>query len=69
MHSRPLGRSGLTVSTLSLGTMNWGTQVDEDDARQLLDDYLDAGGTTIDTAYGYADGASETIIGSLTGRI
>lgn len=66
MHSRPLGRSGLTVSTLSLGTMNWGTQVDEDDARQLLDDYLDAGGTTIDTAYGYADGASETIIGSLT---
>lgn len=65
MHSRALGRSGLTVSTLALGTMNWGTQVDEDDARQLLDDYLDAGGTTIDTAYGYADGASESMIGSL----
>lgn len=65
MLSRSLGRSGLTVSTLTLGTMNWGTQVDEDDARLLLEDYLDAGGTTIDTAYGYADGGSETIIGSL----
>ena len=65
MHSRPLGRSGLVVSTLALGTMNWGTQVDDDDARLLLDTYLDAGGTTIDTAAGYADGGSETIVGSL----
>ncbi len=69
MLSRTLGRSGLTVSTLTLGTMNWGTQVDAEDAEQLLEDYLDAGGTTIDTAYGYGDGASESLIGSLIGGL
>ncbi|MBC9957372.1 aldo/keto reductase [Yimella sp. cx-51] len=65
MQSRTMGRSGLQVSTLTLGTMNWGSQVMQDDARLLLEDYLDAGGTTIDTAYGYGDGASESLIGEL----
>lgn len=45
--------------------MGWGHDVDPDSARELLDDFSDAGGTLVDTAYGYGDGASESILGSL----
>lgn len=62
---RTVGRSGLRVSTLGLGTMGWGHEVDTDTAQQLLADFCNAGGTLVDTAYGYVDGASETILGSL----
>ncbi|GAB3583678.1 aldo/keto reductase [Calidifontibacter terrae] len=65
MHVRSLGRSGLKVSSLTLGTMNWGGDVVPEDARSILEAFLDAGGTTIDTAYGYGDGASEALIGEL----
>lgn len=60
-----VGRSGLRVSDLTLGTMNWGDSVDEVFAEEILRDFRDAGGTTIDTAYGYGDGAAEQILGGL----
>lgn len=60
-----VGRSGLRVSDLTLGTMNWGDTVDEIFAEEIMRDFRDAGGTTIDTAYGYGDGAAEQILGDL----
>lgn len=65
MQSVNVGRSGLRVSDLTLGTMNWGDTVDEIFAEEILRDFRDAGGTTIDTAYGYGDGAAEQILGDL----
>jgi len=63
-----LGRSGLTVSRLCLGTMNFGRVMDEAAAHLLLDAALEAGITFIDTAntYGWTErlGRSEEIIGS-----
>lgn len=65
-HSR-LGRSGLTVSALALGTMNFGTHVPEDEAHQLMDLAFEAGVNLIDTAdvYGWGEnaGLAERIIG------
>lgn len=63
---RTLGRSGLVVSPLALGTMTFGTPrwgVGEADARTLFDAYLDKGGNFIDTADIYAGGASEQMVG------
>lgn len=60
-----MGSSGLSVSRLALGTMTWGRTTDEDGARDQLRTFLDAGGNLVDTAHGYSDGASETIIGRL----
>ena len=67
MQQRPLGRSGLAVSRLALGTMTWGRDTDADDAAAQLKSYLDAGGTLIDTADVYGDGDAESVIGSLLG--
>jgi aryl-alcohol dehydrogenase-like predicted oxidoreductase len=62
-----LGRSGLRVSRLALGTMTFGTEwgwgSDEDTARQLFNAYVDAGGNFIDTADLYTNGTSETWLG------
>lgn len=63
---RPLGRSGLIVSPMSLGTMTFGAGrwgVEGDDARAIFDAYLDAGGNFIDTAEVYAGGRSEEMLG------
>src|SRR4051794_16638539 len=65
MQQRPLGRSGLAVSRLALGTMTWGRDPDPDDAAGQLKFYLEAGGTLIDTADVYGDGDAESVIGSL----
>jgi aryl-alcohol dehydrogenase-like predicted oxidoreductase len=65
MQRRSLGRSGLQVSRLALGTMVWGRDTDEHDARDQLRAFLDAGGTLVDTADSYGDGASERVIGQL----
>jgi len=65
MEQRPLGRTGLWVGRFALGTMTWGRTTDEFEARDQLAAFLDAGGTLIDTADVYADGASETILGEL----
>ncbi|WP_093617659.1 aldo/keto reductase [Actinoplanes philippinensis] len=64
-----LGRTGLQVSRLCLGTMTFGREIDEPDSHRLLDRFADAGGTFVDTADGYSDGRSEQIVGSwLAGR-
>jgi aryl-alcohol dehydrogenase-like predicted oxidoreductase len=62
---RHLGRSGLVVSRLALGTMTWGRDTDEDDAAAQLIAFREAGGTLVDTADVYAGGASERVLGRL----
>ena len=63
-----LGRSGLRVSPMSLGTMtfgrDWGWGADEDEARRIFDTYLDRGGNFVDTANTYTDGSAETLLGT-----
>jgi aryl-alcohol dehydrogenase-like predicted oxidoreductase len=65
MEQRPLGRSGLVISRLGLGTMTWGRDTDADDAARQLKSFLDSGGSMVDTADRYADGDSERILGRL----
>ena len=65
MEQRALGRSGLVVSRLALGTMTWGRDTDEDEAAMQLTAFVDAGGTLIDTADVYCDGESERTLGHL----
>jgi aryl-alcohol dehydrogenase-like predicted oxidoreductase len=77
MQTRYLGRSGLQVSALSLGTMTFGGvgnfatmgDIQADGARRLVDIALEAGVTLFDTADVYSRGASEEILGkAVTGR-
>ena len=56
MEQRALGRSGLVVSRLALGTMTWGRDTDEDEAAMQLTAFVDAGGTLVDTADVYCGG-------------
>jgi aryl-alcohol dehydrogenase-like predicted oxidoreductase len=65
MQQRRLGMTGLEVSRLGLGTMTWGRDTDEHEARDQWKTFLEAGGNFIDTADVYADGASEEMIGML----
>lgn len=63
-----LGRSGLRVARLALGTMTFGQPdwgCDRETAGKILDTYLDAGGNFIDTADIYAGGAGEELTGAL----
>lgn len=69
MQQRRLGRSGLSVSCLGLGTWLWGQDTDEHEAKDALTAYVDAGGTLVDTAAGYGDGASEQVLGALLGQV
>jgi aryl-alcohol dehydrogenase-like predicted oxidoreductase len=69
MQQRVVGRSGLKVSSLGLGTMTWGRDTDEHEARDQLIAFAEAGGTLVDTAAGYADGASEELVGRLIGDV
>ena len=69
MEQRHLGRSGLQVSRLALGTMTWGRDTDEHECAEQLTAFLDAGGTTLDTAAGYSDGESERVLGKLIGPL
>jgi aryl-alcohol dehydrogenase-like predicted oxidoreductase len=65
---RTLGGSGCAVSTLTLGTMTFGDETDEDGAHAQLDRFVAAGGNLIDTADVYSGGASEEIIGHWLGK-
>jgi aryl-alcohol dehydrogenase-like predicted oxidoreductase len=62
-----LGRSGLRVSPLSLGTMTFGTEwgwgSEEAQAREIFDRYVDRGGNFVDTANFYTGGKSEQMVG------
>jgi aryl-alcohol dehydrogenase-like predicted oxidoreductase len=69
MQQRYLGRTGLKVSRLGLGTLTWGRDTDEHEARDQLIAFTEAGGTLVDTAAGYGDGASEELLGSFIGDV
>ena len=64
-----LGRSGLRVSELALGTMtfgpDWGWGADLDESRAIFRRYAEAGGNFVDTASNYTDGTSERYVGEL----
>jgi len=63
---RTLGRSGLVVSPLALGTMTFGTArwgSNEDGSRAVFDAYVEAGGNFVDTADVYSGGRSEEMLG------
>jgi len=68
MQYRTLGRSGLLVSNLCLGTMIFGEEnsrgTDPGTATKIIHKFLDAGGNHIDTANVYAGGRSEEIVGA-----
>jgi aryl-alcohol dehydrogenase-like predicted oxidoreductase len=63
MRYTPLGTSGTVVSTQCLGTMTFGAEADEAMAGSILEAFVEAGGTFVDTADVYSKGASEEIIG------
>jgi aryl-alcohol dehydrogenase-like predicted oxidoreductase len=67
-----LGRSGLRVSPLSLGTMTFGTEwgwgSDEAQAREIFDRYVNQGGNFVDTANFYTGGKSEQMVGKFIGE-
>lgn len=60
---RTLGNTGLSVSSLTLGTMGFGTETPEPEAFAIIDAYLAAGGNMLDTADVYGGGISEELIG------
>ncbi|WP_435021461.1 aldo/keto reductase [Tundrisphaera sp. TA3] len=67
MRYRLLGKSGLRVSELCLGTMtfgeDWGWGSTKEESRQILDAFFEAGGNFIDTANVYTNGTSEALLG------
>ncbi len=71
MQYRTLGRTGVTVSTLSLGAMNFGAigRTSQEDATAIVDAALEAGINVIDTADMYSQGQSEEMVGrAIAGR-
>lgn len=71
-HFVTLGRSGLRVSPLCLGTMtfglDWGWGSDVETSKKVIDTYVERGGNFLDTANIYTKGHSEKIIGDHIGR-
>ena len=63
MRYRPLGRTGLKVSPLCLGTMNFGPRTESADSFTIMDRALEEGINFFDTANVYGGGETETIIG------
>lgn len=57
------------MSRLGLGTMAWGVGTTIEDAREHLKTYLAAGGDFVDSAFGYGDGASEEVLGTMLGAL
>lgn len=69
MEVRRVGDSGFRVSSLGLGTLTWGRDTDAHEAREQLTTFVDAGGTLLDTAGSYGDGAAEEALGELLGSV
>lgn len=63
MQRRRVGASGLSVGRLGLGTMTWGGDTLDTDARAMLRRFVEAGGDLIDTAPAYTGGRAEELIG------
>ena len=69
MNYRQMGRTGLKVSEVCLGTMTFGHGTEEDEAIKIVDLAFDAGVNFFDTADAYSNGVSETMLGNaLAGR-
>lgn len=69
MQERHLGRTGLRIPRLGLGTMTWGRDTDQHEARDQLTAFVEAGGRFVDTAASFADGDSELVLGGLLGTV
>ncbi|MFI6105509.1 aldo/keto reductase [Streptomyces sp. NPDC093595] len=69
MEQRHLGRTGLRVSRIGLGTLTWGRDTDEHDAADQLKVFWEAGGTLVDTADVYGGGEAEYLLGQLVERL
>ncbi|MDQ0841746.1 aldo/keto reductase [Streptomyces sp. V1I6] len=69
MEHRHLGRTGLRVSRIGLGTLTWGRDTDEHDAADQLKVFWEAGGTLVDTADVYGGGDAEYLLGQLVERL
>src|SRR5215216_4483551 len=69
MEYRSLGRTGMQVSKISLGTMLFGSETDEAEATALVERALEAGINSIDTANIYGRGRSEEIVGRVLAQI
>ncbi|MDO9712492.1 aldo/keto reductase [Paracraurococcus lichenis] len=67
MEYRRLGRCGLKVSEVCLGTMTFGHGTEENEAARIVGTALDAGVIFFDTADGYSNGASEVMLGRALG--
>lgn len=71
MRYKLLGKSGLRVSELALGTMTfgeeWGWGASREESRRVFDAYADAGGNFVDTANRYTEGTSEKLVGEFVG--
>ena len=69
MRYKLLGRSGLRVSELALGTMTfgetWGWGASKEESRAIFDAFVEEGGNFVDTACNYTDGESERFVGEL----
>ncbi|MEU4176436.1 aldo/keto reductase [Streptomyces sp. NPDC026589] len=63
MKYRTLGNSGMAVSKIALGTMYFGSENTEDEAFALLDAFVEAGGTVLDTSDVYSDTLAEQTVG------
>jgi len=63
MEYRRLGKSGLKVSQVCLGTMTFGREADEETSYHMLDHFIELGGNFIDTADQYSGGLSEQVLG------
>ena len=68
MNYKLLGRSGLRVSELALGTMtfgeDWGFGASMEESKKIFNAFVEAGGNFIDTAVNYTNGTSEKYIGA-----
>lgn len=69
MKQRTVGRSGLRVSRIGLGTLTWGRETEGDDAAAQLSAFVDAGGTLVDTSPAYGGGTSQRILAELLGDV
>lgn len=69
MEMRRVGKSGLSLSRLGLGTMTWGRDTDTHEAADQCRAYIEAGGNFIDTSPIYGDGDSERVIGGMIGTL
>ncbi|MBK8025569.1 MAG: aldo/keto reductase [Chloroflexi bacterium] len=71
MRYKLLGKSGLRVSELCLGTMTfgetWGWGASLEESREIFERYSEAGGNFIDTSCNYTEGMAETFVGELLG--